>query len=54
MTHEGLARMYSAEGDLADAEKEMQAAVASAPAAQQSDLDALMKRLSLRGKTSIN
>jgi tetratricopeptide (TPR) repeat protein len=48
ITHEGLARLYSAEGDFADAQKEMKVAVASAPAAQQADLDTLIKRLSAK------
>ncbi len=45
VAHEGLARMYSAEGDFADAQKEMRVAVAGAPATQQGDLGTLMKRL---------
>lgn len=43
--HEGLARMYSAQGKLGDAEREMKVALADAPAAQKVYLDGLLKRL---------
>lgn len=43
--HEGLARMYSAQGRFDDAKKEIKLALAVAPANQKSDLDELLKRL---------
>ena len=43
--HEGLARMYSAQGRFDDAKKEIRAALAAAPANQKSDLNDLFKRL---------
>jgi tetratricopeptide (TPR) repeat protein len=43
--HEGLARMYSAQGKFADALKEAQAALASAPESEKADLQAMAAKL---------
>lgn len=43
--HDGLARLYSAQGRFDDAKKEINLALASAPADQKSDLNDLLKRL---------
>jgi tetratricopeptide (TPR) repeat protein len=52
IVHDGLARMYSAQGKLDDAEKEIKVALASAPDNQKSYLDGLAKRL--EAKQDIN
>lgn len=49
---EGLARMYSARGKFDEARNEIRAALATAPANQQSDLNELLKRL--EAKQDIN
>ncbi|HVE56739.1 MAG TPA: DUF2911 domain-containing protein [Pyrinomonadaceae bacterium] len=51
-THEGLARMYSAQGKYDDAGKEIRTALELAPANQKSDLNELLKRL--QAKQDIN
>jgi hypothetical protein len=50
--HVGLSRMYSAQGDFADAAKEMNAAAAGAPDGQKQPLQAFAKRL--EAKDDIN
>jgi tetratricopeptide (TPR) repeat protein len=50
--HEGLARVYSAQGRFGDAEKEVQIALAAAPGNQKGALESLMKRL--QAKQDIN
>ncbi len=45
IVHVGLSRMYSAQGDFANAAKEMNAAVAGAPDGQKQPLQAFAKRL---------
>jgi hypothetical protein len=50
--HVGLSRMYSAQGDFANAAKEMNAAVAGAPEGQKQPLQAFAKRL--EAKQDIN
>jgi Tfp pilus assembly protein PilF len=50
--HDGMARAYSAQGKFSEADKEMRAAIASAPAGQKSTLEALLKRL--ESKQDIN
>ena len=50
--HEGLARVYSAQGKYDDAGKEIRAALELAPANQKSDLNELLKRL--EAKQDIN
>ena len=45
IVHVGLSRMYSAQGDFANAAKEMNAAVAGAPDGQKQPLQAFVKRL---------
>jgi hypothetical protein len=52
IVHVGLARMYSAQGDFANAAKEMNAAVAGAPDGQKQPLQAFAKRL--EAKDDIN
>jgi len=52
VVHVGLSRMYSAQGDFANALKEMNTAVASAPEGQKPPLQAFAKRL--EGKSDIN
>jgi len=47
MAHEGLARMYAAQGKRGDAAKELERAMAAAPAEEKSGLAELAKRLSL-------
>jgi tetratricopeptide (TPR) repeat protein len=47
MAHEGLARMYAAQGKRGDAAKELERAIASAPDEEKSGLAELAKRLSL-------
>ncbi len=48
IVHVGLSRMYSAQGDFANAAKEMNAAVAGAPDGQKQPLQAFVKRLEAR------
>ena len=48
IVHVGLSRMYSAQGDFANAAKEMNAAVAGAPEGQKQPLQAFAKRLEAR------
>lgn len=48
VVHEGLARMYSAQGKFADAEKEVALALMNAPATQQHDLDILKQKLTAK------
>ena len=48
IVHVGLSRMYSAQGDFANAVKEMNAAVAGAPDGQKQPLQAFAKRLEAR------
>ena len=50
--HVGLSRMYSAQGDFANAAKEMNIAVAGAPDGQKQPLQAFAKRL--EAKDDIN
>ncbi len=45
VVHVGMSRMYSAQGDFADASKEMAVAVAGAPEGQKQPLQAFAKRL---------
>jgi tetratricopeptide (TPR) repeat protein len=52
IVHAGLARMYSAQGDFANAAKEMNAAVAGAPDGQKQPLQAFVRRL--EAKEDIN
>jgi hypothetical protein len=46
--HDGLARMYSAQGRFDDAKKEIRAALAVSPANQKGNLNELLKRLEAR------
>ncbi len=52
IVHVGLSRMYSSQGDFADAAREMNAAVAGAPDGQKQPLQAFAKRL--EAKEDIN
>ena len=52
VVHVGMSRMYSAQGDFANASKEMSVAVASAPDGQKQPLQAFAKRL--EAKEDIN
>jgi Protein of unknown function (DUF2911) len=52
VVHVGLSRMYSAQGDFANASKEMTTAIASAPDSQKMPLQGLAKRL--EAKEDIN
>ncbi|HUR97360.1 MAG TPA: DUF2911 domain-containing protein [Pyrinomonadaceae bacterium] len=45
LVHDGLARMYSAQGKIVEAKNEIRAALKNAPADQQKDLNELLKRL---------
>jgi len=45
VTHVGLARMYSSQGDFSKASGEMKTALGSAPEPQKAQLQALQKRL---------
>ncbi len=47
-THEGLARMYSAQGKFDEAKNEIKAALAAAPNDRQSNLNELLKQLEAR------
>lgn len=47
-THDGLARMYSAQNKFDDAKNEIKAALAIAPDDQKSNLNELLKRLDAR------
>jgi Flp pilus assembly protein TadD len=52
VVHVGLSRMYSAQGDFANASKEMTTAIATAPEPQKPPLQAMAKRL--EAKEDIN
>ena len=52
VVHVGMSRMYSAQGDFANAAKEMNTAIASAPDGQKQPLQAFAKRL--EAKEDIN
>jgi DUF2911 family protein len=52
--HDGLARIYSAQGKFVDAEKEMKTALAGAPGAEKSAVDGLIKRLEAKQDINTN